>query len=133
MSEMEYQRHNRTKYLIVYRLIFVVKYRKPPLIPYGQRMKELLHQIAAGSDFTIQEMEVDQDHVYLMILSQPKLASAQLVRRLKAESIRLIWQEHPELKRQFWKKQIFWSDGYFCVSIGNASIGTVKQYIESQG
>lgn len=130
---MEYQRHNRTKHLIVYHLIFVVKYRKPLLIPYGQRMKELLHQIAAGSDFAIQEMEVDRDHVYLMVLSQPKLAPAQIVRRLKAESTRLIWQEHPELKRQFWEKQIFWRDGYFCVSIDNASIETVKQYIESQG
>lgn len=59
---------------------------------------------------------MDRDHVHLMILSQPKLAPAQIVRHLKAESPRLIWQEHPELKRQFWKKQIFWRDGYFCVS-----------------
>jgi putative transposase len=133
MPEMEYQRRNRAKHLIGYHLIFVVKYRKPLLIAYRQRMKELLHQIAAGSDFAIQEMEVDRDPVHLMILSQPKLATAQIVRRLKAESPRLSWQEHPKLKRQFWKKQIFWSDGYFCVAIGNASIETVKQYIESQG
>jgi putative transposase len=133
MPEVEYQRHNRAKYLIIYHLIFVVKYRRPLVIPYGQRMKEILHQIAAGSDFAIQEMEVDRDQVHLMIQSQPKLAPAQIVRRLKAESTRLIWQEHPELKRQFWKKQVFWSDGYFCVCIGNASIETVKHYIESQG
>jgi putative transposase len=69
VPKMEYPRHNRAKYLIVYHLIFGVKYRKPLLIPYGQRMKELLHQIAAGSDFAIREMEVDRDHVHLMILS----------------------------------------------------------------
>ncbi|MEA2058961.1 MAG: transposase, partial [Thermodesulfobacteriota bacterium] len=26
-----------------------------------------------------------------------------------------------------------WSDGYFCCSIGNASIDAVRKYIESQG
>ncbi len=130
---MDYQRKNRVKYLIVYHLIFVVKYRKPLLARYGQRIKDLLIQIAEKSDFEIREMEVDQDHIHLMVLSQPKLSPAQIVRRLKAESTRLIWREHPELRREFWKKKIFWSDGYFCVSIGNASIETVKAYIESQG
>lgn len=53
---MEYQRHNRTKPLIVYNasypvgdpLIFVVKYRKPLLIPYGQPMKELFIKLRRG-------------------------------------------------------------------------------------
>jgi len=96
-------------------------------------MKELMQQIAASSDFEIKEIEVDRDHIHLMILSQPKLSPAQIVRRLKAESTRLIWLGHPELQKDFWKKQTFWSDGYFCTSIGNASIETVKHYIESQG
>lgn len=101
MPEVDYRCRNRAKYLIVYHLIFVVKYRKPLLVRYGQRMKELLQQIAAGSDFAIQEMEVDRDHVHLMILSPPKLSPAQIVRRLKAESTRLIWREHPELRKVF--------------------------------
>ena len=130
---MDYQCRNRAKYLIVYHLIFVVKYRKPLLTRSGQRMKEVLQQRAASSDFEIKEIEVDRDHVHLMVLSQPKLSPTQIVRRLKAESTHLIWQEHPDLKREFWKKRVFWSDGYFCASIGNASIETVKRYIESQG
>jgi putative transposase len=119
--------------LIVYHLIFVVKYRKALLARYGQRIKELLLQVAEKSDFEIREMEVDRDHVHLMVLSQPKLSPAQIVRRLKAESTGLIWREHPGLRREFWKKKTFWSDGYFCVSIGNASIQTVREYIKSQG
>jgi len=68
-------------------------------------MKELMQQIAASSDFEIKEIEVDRDHIHLMILSQPKLSPAQIVRRLKAESTRLIWLGHPELQKDFWKKQ----------------------------
>jgi len=91
----------------------VVKYRKPLLIRYGQRLKELLQQIVAGSDFAIQERKADRDHASLMILNQPKLTPAQIVRRLKAESTHLIWLEHPELKREFWNKHLFWGMAIF--------------------
>ena len=36
-------------------------------------------------------------------------------------------------KKHFWKERTFWSDGYFCCTIGNASQETIRQYIESQG
>jgi putative transposase len=38
-----------------------------------------------------------------------------------------------ELKRHFWKERTFWSDGYFCCTIGNASQETIRHSIESQG
>jgi len=78
-------------------------------------------------------MEVDRDHIHLMVQSVPKLSPTQIVRRLKAESTRLLWQKHPELRRAFWKRMTFWSDGYFCATLGNASIETVRKYIENQG
>lgn len=130
---MEYQHQNRTKYLIVYHLIFVVKYRKPLFTTHGQRIKELFSEIARQSDFTIQELEVDCDHIHLLICSPPHLAPAQIVRRLKQESTIRLWHECPELRQDFWRNKTFWSDGYFCTSIGNASIETIRQYIENQG
>ena len=59
-------------------------------------------QVAQKSDFEISELEVDRDHVHLMIISQPKLSPAQIVRRLKVESTKVIWREHPELEKEFW-------------------------------
>ena len=32
-----------------------------------------------------------------------------------------------------YEEKTFWSDGYFCGTIGNASQETIRQYIESQG
>ncbi len=90
-------------------------------------------QVAQKSDFEIRELQVDRDHVHLMVISQPKLSPAQIVRRLKAESTKMIWREYPELEKEFWKKRVFWSDGYFCASVANASVETIRQYIESQG
>jgi putative transposase len=130
---MEYQRSRRSKHLIVYHLILVVKYRKPLLVRFRDPVKRLLADIAERSEFQITELEVDKDHIHLLVVSPAKLAPAQIVRRLKAESTRLLWKSHPELRGEFWKRRIFWSDGYFCSSIGNASLETVSQYIENQG
>jgi len=38
-----------------------------------------------------------------------------------------------ELKREFWKELIFWSDGYFICSIDNVSEKTIRRYIDEQG
>jgi len=130
---MNYQRKNHSKFLIVYHIIFVVKYRKPLLMQCGDWMKSAMFRIAEKSDFTIKEMEIERDHIHLMVESVPKLSPLQIVRRLKQESTYYIWKEWPQLQKFFWKEKTFWSDGYFCCSIGNASINTVKKYIESQG
>lgn len=45
-----------------------------------------------------------------------------------------IWKHHSnELKQHFWKKQVFWSDGYFVCSTGDVSTQTILEYIKSQG
>jgi putative transposase len=60
---VEYRRKHHSKFLLVYHIIFVVKYRKPLLVRYGHWMKSALLQIAKECDFQIREIEVDQDHV----------------------------------------------------------------------
>ena len=36
-------------------------------------------------------------------------------------------------KNNFGKKKLFWSDGYFVCSIGEASPETIRNYIANQG
>ncbi|MCP4747152.1 MAG: IS200/IS605 family transposase [Desulfobacteraceae bacterium] len=84
----------------------------------------------AAFDIQINEMQVDQDHIHFIVESIPSLSPLQIVRKLKQESTFRIWKDHPELQKHFWKERTFWSDGYFCCSIGKASIDTVNKYIE---
>ena len=45
-----------------------------------------------------------------------------------------LWHKYGSLlSKQYWKKKIFWSDGYFACSIGEVSSATIQKYIESQG
>lgn len=93
-----------------------------------------MYEIAERSDFEIVEMEVDRDHIHLLIRSEPKLSPLMIVRKLKQESTINVWNNgHKFMVKHFWKERTLWSDGYFVSTIGNASEDTIKKYIESQG
>lgn len=97
-------------------------------------IKQIFLSIADGSDFEIEVMESDNDHIHFLIRYIPRLSISQMVRRLKQESTRQIWLLHPSiLRKQYWYKNMFWSDGYFVCSIGEASPDTIREYILSQG
>jgi putative transposase len=131
---MDDQSKNHAKFLILYHLIFVCKYRKKLLVSYGKEVKQVFEEIAARSDFSFETLAVDQDHIHCEVSSEPRISPLAIVRTLKQESTIQLWQRHEkELKKHFWKKRTFWSDGNFCCTIGNASQATIRQYIESQG
>ena len=57
-----------------------------------------------------------------------------IVKIVKQETTYCLWQKYGSfLSKQYWKKRIFWSDGYFACSIGEVSSATIQKYIESQG
>ena len=131
---MDYQSKSHAKFLILYHLIFVGKYRKKLLNHFGNETKGIFEGIAASSDFSMETLEVDQDHIHCLVQSEPRISPLASVRTLKQESTVQLWKMHEkEVKRPFWKERTFWSDGYFCCTIGNASQETIRHYIESQG
>ena len=97
-------------------------------------IKEIFSVIELRSDFSIDIMETDKDHIHLLVSYPPNISVTSIARRLKQESTRELWDRYPEwLRRHFWKEHTFWSDGYFVCSIGEASPETVRKYIENQG
>lgn len=132
---MKYIQVNHRKYLLLYHLILGVKYRKQLLNrEITKSLKSSLIEIADTSEFTIEEMEVDQDHLHLMINTSPVYSVSQIVRKLKQSTTKTLWLKHNSyLQNHFWKKKTFWSDGYFVCTVGNASIKTIRHYIQDQG
>ena len=131
---MDDESKNHAKFLILYQLIGVCKDRKKLVNSYSDVTKALFEEIAASSDCSIEQMEVDQDHLHCLVKSEPRISPLASVRKLKQESTFQLWQRHEkELKQHSWQERTFWSDGYFCCTIGNASQGTIRRYIESQG
>lgn len=135
LKTTKYTSTNRSKYYLKCHLILVCKYRKKLLVSQlNDDMKYIFNTIATNSDFDIEIMESDLDHIHFLLSYNPSLSIAQIVRRLKQESTRKIWLSHSrKLRNHFWRKKQFWSDGYFIASIGEASTNTIQQYILSQG
>lgn len=129
-----YKSKNHSKFILTYHIIFTCKYRKKLLIRYGEDVKQIMYDICKRYDFYIKEMEVDKDHIHMMISSVPKISPLQIVRVLKQQSTIQMWRRYAsELKKQYWKENTFWTDGYFCSTIGEVSSKTLKHYIQNQG
>ena len=131
----EYISKNHSKFLIKYHIILVCKYRKQLLVGAVEYdMKKIMRHISEMSDFDIEVMETDKDHLHMVVRSDPKLSPLQIVRRLKQMSISAVWKKYGDfLRHNFYKEHTFWTDGYFVSSIGNVSQETIKKYIENQG
>ena len=131
---MEYETNGHCKYLIALHLILVVKYRKPLLVgEIGESVKNSFLRISEKSEFKIEEIEIDKDHVHALLKITPRYSVSQHVRRIKQQTTKHLWLEYPILKKQFWVEKTFWSDGYFVCSVGNASAETIRKYIQEQG
>ncbi|MDD2440231.1 MAG: IS200/IS605 family transposase [Methanosarcinaceae archaeon] len=81
---MKYERQNHSKFLLVYHVIFVCKYKKSALNNLEGELKEVLFDVAdvaSNSDFEILEMEYDLDHVYLLVKSYPKISILFIIRK----------------------------------------------------
>jgi putative transposase len=98
-------------------------------------MKSIMIEIASNNDFDICEIEVDEDHIHMLIESVPKLSPLQIVRKLKQTSTRRIWKLYPELSQEFTdSKKVFWSRSYFAASVSEGfDSEIVRAYVLNQG
>lgn len=125
---------NHSKFILTYHIIFTCKYRKKLLIKYGEDIKQIMFDISKKYNFAIKEIEVDKDHIHMMIESIPKISPLQIVRVLKQQSTTQIWRMYSkELKKHYWVENTFWTDGYFVSTVGEVSSKTLKHYIQNQG
>jgi putative transposase len=131
----DYFSKNRHKGYLKCHLIFVCKYRKKIL--HGTldvSVKRFIYDIASKSDFTVEMLETDKDHVHLLIQYPPTISVSSIVRRLKQESTWNMWLSHPGiLRKTYWKEHTLWTDGYFACSTGDVSSDIIREYIANQG
>ena len=130
-----YYRHNRRKYSLKIHIVLVTKYRKQILKgSIADDVKQKILDIANTRGYEIIAMETDKDHIYFLLSYDATDRVCDIVKIVKQETTYYLWQKYNSvLSKQYWKKKIFWSDGYFACSIGEVSSATIQKYIESQG
>lgn len=133
-----YKSKNHSKYSLKAHLVFAAKYRKNFFNnkTFVFELKRKIKEIADRSNFEVELMEVDKNHIHILVDYEPNISIVQIVRRLKQETQHHMWIVfEKELRKVYWKDtHMFWSKGYFVCSIGeSASYETIQKYIEQQG
>lgn len=134
MKKREYISLGHAKTHLRYHLIFSTKYRKKCLNQIHDDVIMAFKKSELNSHYKILAMELDKDHIHLLITFKPFLSISQVVKRLKQLTTKYLWEQHEEfLKIFYYKKKILWTHGYFCSTIGEVSETTIRKYIENQG
>lgn len=130
-----YYHKNRHKYNLKAHIVLVSKYRKP-LLQYGIDcfVKEAITYIAEHRNWNIIAMETDIDHIHILLEYDTTECLCNIVSTIKRQTTYYLWIKYPTLlSKHYWKKHIFWSDGYFACSVGEVSASTIEKYIAEQG
>ena len=133
---MKWKSRSHSKYLLQYHLILVCKYRKKLFknVNISNLIKQLSYEICNKHCIKIKYMETDKDHIHYMIVTYPNINLSNFVKLLKSYTTYHIWRLNSKiLRKEFWRENTFWTDGYFICSVGNVSEQTLKNYIENQG
>jgi len=79
----------------------------------------------------ISELSIQEDHIHLIIQTNPRDSVADVIQRLKGGTSQVIRKEFPELEEFLWGDSL-WADGYFVETVGNVDEEVVKRYIRLQ-
>ncbi len=113
-------------------VVWIPKYRKPVLTgDLALRVRDIIRQIASEHELEILSSKVAGDHVHVFLSYRPTQDVAQIMQWLKGISSRVLLQEFPRLRKQFWGRH-FWARGYLAVSSGTITDEMIKEYIEEQ-
>jgi putative transposase len=92
------------------------------------RLNELLDEIAFDNGWAIVAREVMPDHVHIVVRVRPTDSLAEVARRFKGRTSRLLRAEFAWLGG----KNVLWSTSYLAASVGYVSEQTVPRCIEHQ-
>ena len=78
----------------------------------------------------VSAVEVDVDHVHILIDIPPQRSVGGAVRILKSLSAKSMFTRFPYLKEKFWSGQL-WTAGYFVRTVGDGVTSwMIRRYIE---
>ena len=93
-------------------------------------MKEIIRQLCEWKKLELLEMNIQEDHVHLVLSRPPKFSVSEVVGFLKGKCAIKIFDKHLELKRRYLGRH-FWAKGY-CVSTVSLDKEKIRKYVRWQ-
>ena len=119
-----------TKHRLMIHIVWIPKYRKRVLNgALAKRVESLIRECADVNRWAVEELNVQTDHVHLVMQFRPEVAISKIVQLIKGKSSRIIRKEFPELREFYWGDS-FWGDGYFAETVGKVDLESIKNYVK---
>jgi putative transposase len=114
------KRTSHSVYDASYHLVWCPKYRKNIFEreEVRERAKQMIKEICEEYGFEVEEMEVEPEHVHMLVSFPPSRSIGEVVRIIKSLSGRGLFREFPGLKKRLWAGEL-WEDGYFARTVGD--------------
>ena len=96
---MELRRNRHHVFRIMYHFVWIPKYRhKVFSSPYREKLKLIIHK--AGYDYNIEivELEMPEDHIHMVVKSEPKISPSYIMQVIKSISAREFFRIFLELR-----------------------------------
>lgn len=115
-----------------YHIVWVPKYRYRILTgAVGSAVSECIQIYSRRLGCQIIELNVQPDHVHLLIKVPPKQSISDLMGTLKGRSAIRVFSQFPDLKnRPYWGNH-FWAKGY-CVDTVGLNADMIRKYVKYQ-
>ncbi len=128
----KYKKLSHVVYKCDYHIVWVPKYRFRILT---DTIKELVdHDVRMLCEWKrceIMEMNVQQDHIHLVVSVPPKVSISELMGTLKGKLAIKLFKSYPGLKKKPYWGNHFWARGYFVSTIG-IDEELIKRYVKYQ-
>lgn len=127
-----FKRLSHSVWYCTYHIVICSKYRYRVLEGKTEVfVRNQLYQLASQKDkVVIEEINIQVDHVHLIISVPPKYSVSNMMGYLKGKLAIKLFNHQKELTRRYWGKH-FWSRGY-CVSTVGLNETQIKKYVKWQ-
>ena len=115
-----------------YHIVWVPKYRYRILDGSLREATEMGIQAICGyAGCEVVELNVQRDHVHLMVMIPPKISVSNMMGRLKGQTSMKLFNQFRNLREKPYWGNHFWSKGY-CVDTLGLDSEMIRKYIQYQ-
>jgi putative transposase len=130
---MEICKNSHHVFRIVYHFVWIPKYRKRVFVePYRAFLKAVIEKICYEYDIDLLELEIPEDHVHMIITTEPRKSPSDIMQVIKSISAKEFFKHYPEVKKKYFWGGKLWTQSYFVETAGNVNEKIIREYVKNQ-
>jgi len=128
----KYKKLSHVIYKCDYHIVWVPKYRLRILKGVIKTLIERdIRLLCDWKRCEVQELNVQEDHIHLLVSVPPKVSISKLVGVLKGKIAIKLFKTYPKLKQKPYWGNHFWARGYFVSTVG-LDEEMIRKYVKHQ-